>query len=124
MIVLLVFALLVIVPALVAFLADTSLLPRLIVTPVLGVGAPIVYQRQEISTRPRSDALNVQPAERGEFYYCTLVNYLRVTHVLDDGRIIAITPDNRRYCFWPNDSQLRKPRLTERFIYRRRFPHL
>ena len=50
------------------------------------------------------------------------MNYLRVTQVLDDGRIIAVTRDNKRLCLSPNDSQLRKARFTERFIYRRALP--
>jgi hypothetical protein len=45
-----------------------------------------------------------------------------VTDVLDDSRIVAVARDNQRLCFWPNDSQLRKARLTERFLYRWRFP--
>jgi hypothetical protein len=86
------------------------------------IGAPIVYSWREISTHPRSDARDVRPSDRGEFYYCDLVSYLRVTDVLDDGRIVAVARDNQRLCFWPNDSQLRKARLTERFLYRWRFP--
>jgi hypothetical protein len=93
-------------------------------TPRFDIGAPVVYQREEVSTHPVADALNVRPSERGEFYYYSLVNYLRVTQVLDDGRIIAVTRDNKRLCLSPNDSQLRKARFTERFIYRWRFPHL
>jgi hypothetical protein len=106
-----------------AFLSKTSLLSRALTTPAFDIGAPVVYQRQEVSTHPVANALNVRPSERGEFYYYSLVNYLRVTHVLDDGRIIAITRDNKRLCLSPNDSQLRKAHFTERFIYRGRFPH-
>lgn len=124
MIVLLFLFLLIVIPALVAFLSDSSVLPRPLLRPVFGVGAPVVYQRQEVSTRPHPDARDVQPSERGEFYYCTLVNYLRVTHVLDDGEVIAIAPDNRRFCFRTSDSQFRKARLTERIFYRWRFPQL
>jgi hypothetical protein len=91
---------------------------------MFGIGVPVVYQRLEISTHPSADARDVRPSERGEFYYYILVNYLRVTDVLDDGRIIAVARDNKRLCFWPDDSQLRKARLAERFIYRWRFPHL
>jgi len=111
-------------PAAAAFLSKTSLLSRALTTPGFDIGAPVVYQRQEVSTHPVADALNVRPSERGEYYYYSLVNYLRVTQVLDDGRIIAVTRDNKRLCLSPNDSQLRKARFTERFIYRWRFPHL
>ena len=124
MIVLLVLTLLVILPATVAFLGNTSLLPRAFMMPVFNIGSPVVYSRREISTQPLPDAHDVRPSEHGEFYYYNLVNYLRVTEVLDDGRVIAVTRDNNRILFWPSDSQFRKARLSERFFYRWRFPHI
>jgi len=124
MIVLLILTLLVILPAAVAFLANTSLLPRAIMMPMFSVGAPIVFSRREISTQPHSEAHDVRPSERGEFYYYDLVKYLRVIEVLADGRIIAVTRENNRILFWPSDSQFRKARLRERFFYRWRFPHI
>jgi hypothetical protein len=122
-IVLLVFVLLIILPAAAAFFSGSSLLPRAAITPEFDIGARVVYQRQEVSTRPNADAHEIRPSERGEFYYCSFVNYLRVTEVLDDGRIIAVARDNQRLCFWPNDSHFRKARLSERFTCRWRFPH-
>lgn len=123
MIVLIVFTLLIILPAVVAFLSETSISLRAIITPEFGIGAPVVYLDQAISTRPGSDAHDVRPSERGEFYYYSLINYLRVTHVLSDGRIIAVSRDNKRICLSPSDPDLRKARVTERLIHRRRFPH-
>ena len=123
MIVLFVIVVLVVVPAAVAFLSDTSLLSRALTTPAFGVGAPIVYSRQAMSAHPVFGARDVQPSERGEFYYYNMVNYLRVTHVLDDGSVIAITCDNKRLLFSPDDADFRKAGLIERFIYRWRFPH-
>src|SRR5215471_21140726 len=124
MLILFVLIVLVVVPATVAFLSETSLLSRAIATPAFGIGAPVVYSRRAISTQPVSGATNVRPSERGEFYYYSLANYLRVTHVLADGRIIAVAQDNKRWCLWPYDSQLRKARLSERIIHRWRFPHI
>jgi hypothetical protein len=118
MIVLLVLALFVVVPAAAAFLAETSLLPRT----ALDVGVPVIYREARISMHPVSDASDVEPSPRGEFYYYSLVNYLRITDVLDDGRIIAIARNNKRLCVCPNDFGLRKARLTERLVHRRRFP--
>ena len=120
MIVLFVLTVLVVVPAAVAFLSDTSVLSRA----AFGIGAPVVYSRQAISTQPVSGARDVRPSERGEFYYYNLVNYLRVTEVLDDGRVIAVARNNKRLCFSPSDSHFRKAGLIERLIYRWRFPHL
>jgi len=123
MIVLFVFALLVVVPAAAALLAETSFLSRAAITPAFAIGAPIVYSRQAISTQPLSGARDIRPSERGEFYYYNLVNYLRVTEVLDNGRVIAVTRNNVRLSFSPGDSDFRKARVVERLIYRRRFPH-
>jgi hypothetical protein len=113
---------LVIVPAIAALLSKTSLSSAAIRS-AFAIGVPIVYRHQEMSTRPCSGARDIHPSERGEFYYYSLIDYLRVTEVLRDGRIIAIGRDNKRLCFWPNDSHLRKARVTERFVYRQRFPH-
>jgi hypothetical protein len=121
MTVLLLFILLIMLPAAVALL-ETSSLPDAAITPAFVIGAPIVYSRQGMSTHPVSDAHDVTPSERGEFYYYTLINYLRVTDVLDDGRIVAVTRDSKRVYLLPNDSNLRKARVMERLFYRRRFP--
>ena len=86
-----------------------------------GVGARIVYRQEQVSTSPVAEARNVQPAERGEFYYYSLVDYLRVIEVLRDGRLIAVTNDNRQFCFAPDDTHLRKARLLERVFHRARF---
>jgi hypothetical protein len=120
MIVLIVLLLLILVPAAVAFVSETSLLSRA----AFGIGAAVVYSRREMSTQLLPGAHHVDPSDRGEFYYYTLVDYLRVAEVLDDGRVLAVARDNVRVLFWPDDSQFRKARLIERFIYRWRFPHL
>jgi hypothetical protein len=118
MTVLFVFASLIILPAAAAYLSHTSLFSRA----AFGIGAPVVYQWQEMSSHPGPDAHDVRPSQKGEYYYYYLINYLRVTEVLADGRVIAVARDNKRICFWPNDSQVRKARLTERLIHRWRFP--
>lgn len=122
MIVSFVIIVLVIVPAVVAFLTSSS--PRTLIRPVFGIGAPIVYSRRAISNQPVFGARDIRPAERGEFYYYNLVSYLRVTHVLEDGSVIAIARDNRRLRFTPKDADFRKAGPVERLIYRWRFPHL
>jgi hypothetical protein len=123
MTVLLLLALLVLLPAAVALLPQPSLLPRAATRPAFSIGAPIVYRQQAVSTRPNADAHDIRPAERGEYYYYSIINYLRVAEVLRDGRIIAVARNNQRLCFRPNDSSLRKARLAERLVYRLRFPH-
>jgi hypothetical protein len=122
MTVVLLLSLFIALPATVAFFCETSLWQGNLLKPAFNVGTPIVYRQQEVSTRLASNARDVYPAERGDYYYYSIINYLRVTEVLDDGRIIAVAHNNQRLCFWPNDSGLRKARLSERLVYRR-FPH-
>jgi hypothetical protein len=115
-------ALLVMLPAIGALLSESSFWHRASLKPAFRIGAPVVYRQQEVSTKPAADACDIHPAERGEYYYYTVINYLRVTEVMADGRIIAVARNNKRLCFWSNDSGLRNARLAERLIYRPRFP--
>jgi|SRR6516225_9948573 len=124
MTVLFVIIVLVLVPAAVAFLFDSSPLPPALIRPAFAIGAPIVHSRPAISTHPVSGARDIRPAERGEFYYYNLVSYLRVTRVLPDGSVIATTGDNTLFRFTPDDAYFRKAGPIERLIYRWRFPHL
>ena len=89
--------------------------------PAFSIGAPLIYRQEKVSARPTADACDIWPAERGDYYYYSIINYLRVIEVLGDGRIIAVARNHQRLCFWPNDSCLRQARLTERLIHRRRF---
>jgi hypothetical protein len=123
MTVLLLVAFLVVLPAAVALFSETWLSQRAFAKPAFRIGAPVVYRQEEVATCPASGAHDIHPAERGEYYYYSIINYLRVAEVLGDGRIIAVARDNKRLCFWPDDSSLRKARLTERLIYHLRFPH-
>jgi hypothetical protein len=114
---------LVLLPAAVALLSETSLLRHALTKPALRIGTPVVYRQEEVATCPASNAHDIRPAERGEYYYYSVINYLRVAEVLRDGRIIAVARNHERQCFGPNDSCLRKARLTERLVYYLRFPH-
>ena len=115
---------LVLLPAAAGFLSDRSLWQRSLFKPAFAIGAPVVYRQEKVSTCPTSDACDIRPAERGELYYYSIVDYLRVIESLSDGRIIAIARDHQRVCLWPNEPGLRKARLTERLIYRLRFPRV
>ena len=120
---LLLLAFLVLLPAAAALLSQISLSQRPPAGPAFSVGAPIVYLQEEVTSCPASDAQDIRPSERGEYYYYSILNYLRVTEVLGDGRIIAVARNHERLCFWPNDSSLRKARLTERLFHPLRFPN-
>lgn len=92
--------------------------------PTFSIGTPVVYCQDKVATHLISEAYEIHPSERGEFYYYTILSYLRVIEVLGDGRVVAIARNHKRLCFWPNDSSLRKARLTERLLHPFRFPHL
>jgi hypothetical protein len=115
-------ALLVLLPAAAALISEASLRQRSSVRPAFGIGAAIIYLQEVVSTRPTADARDVRPAVRGEYYYYNIIDYLRVTEVLGDGRIIAVANNDKRLCLWPNDAALRKARLSERLFCRQRFP--
>ncbi len=115
--VLLLLAFLVVLPAAAALLSQPSLLPRTVAKPAFRIGAPVIYRQEEVSVRPTAGAHDIRPAERGDYYYYTIINYLRVIDLLEDGRVIAVARNQQRLCFWPDDSCFRKARLTERLIY-------
>ena len=115
---------LVLLPAVIALFSETSLWQRASTKPAFSIGAPVVYRQEEVATHPTPDAHDIYPAERGEYYYYSIHNYLRVTEVLGDGRIIAVARNHERLCLRPNDSSLRKARLTERLFHPRAFPIL
>lgn len=108
MTVLLLLAFLVLLPAAIALLAEPSLAQPAATGSPFGIGAPVVYRQEEVATCPVSDARDIRPAERGEYYYYSVINYLRVTEVLRDGRIIVVARDHKRLCLSPGDSCLRK----------------
>lgn len=87
-------------------------------------GAPIVYRMVETSTRPGPDARDIHPAERGDLYYYLTTKYWRVEEVLQNGRIVAITPLMEHHVLRPDDPNLRKANLLERLRYGARFPYL
>lgn len=88
-------------------------------------GVPIVYRMAESSTRPPGpDARDIHPAERGDLYYYLINKYWRVENVLQDGRIVAVTPLMEHHVLRRDDPNLRKANLLERLRYGARFPHL
>ncbi len=88
-------------------------------------GVPIVYRMAESSTRlPGPEAHDVHPAERGDLYYYLIKKYWRVEQVLQDGRIVAVTPLMEHHCLRRDDPNLRRANLLERLRHGARFPRL
>ncbi len=88
-------------------------------------GVPIVYQMAETSSRPPGpDAKDIRPAERGDLYYFLTRKYWRVEQVLDDGRIVAVTPLMEHHLLRRDDPNLRRASLLEQLRHGARFPRL
>ena len=119
---LLLLAFLVLLPAATAFFAQSSFPQRATNKTAYSIGAPIVYEHDEVTNRPVANARDLRPSEHGECYYYSMLDYLRVIEILRDGRVIAVARDRQRLCFWPDDSSFRKARLTERLFHPLRFP--
>ncbi len=114
-------------PLLVAFLAPRSpgSLGRHFWRRRLQPGVPIVYQMAETSSRPPGPgASNLRPAKRGDLYYCLIKKYWRVEQVLQDGRIVAVTPLMEHHLLRRDDPNLRRASLLERLRHGARFPRL
>ncbi|MDQ3117398.1 MAG: hypothetical protein M3Q86_12455 [Verrucomicrobiota bacterium] len=88
-------------------------------------GVPIVYRMAENSSRPPGpEARDIRPAERGDLYYFLIEKYWRVEQVLEDGRIVAVTPLMEHHLLRPDDPNLRRASLLERLRHGARFPRL
>ncbi len=115
------FVVLIALPAGVGFLVSSGHFLRRRLQP----GAPIVYRVAETSMRPPGpEARDVRPAERGDLYYYLIKKYWRVEQVLEDGRIVAVTPLMEHHCLRRDDPNLRKANLLERLRHGARFPRL
>ncbi len=117
---------LVVLPASVGFLISRGhfSLGRHFLRRRLQPGVPIVYRMAESSTRPGPEARDIRPAERGDLYYYLIKKYWRVEEVLQDGRIVAVTPLMEHHYLRRDDPNLRKANLLERLRYGARFPRL
>jgi hypothetical protein len=82
----------------------------------------LVYRKPKVSPRPGPRARNIQPSDKGDDYYYEVEKYWRLADVLEDGHLVAVTRTGKRVELSREDENLRKARLLERVMYRRRFP--
>lgn len=85
------------------------------------VGDWLIYRKSKRSNSPGHRAQNVSPASRGESYGYTVEKYWIVTEVCDDGSLMVETMRGKRHKLEIEDPAIRKPRLWERWLLRRRF---
>lgn len=81
----------------------------------------VIYRKQKSSTIPGPRAENVRAASKGNLYRYTVDKFWVVEDVGDDGVLQLRTRRGKRHVVAPDDPQLRKARLWERWIYRDRF---
>ena len=98
-------------------------LPGLI-KPCITIGDPIVYRKPKASTHPGMRAYDIHANERGDLYNYLVDKYWTVADILGDGQIVAVTRTSKHHYINPNDTNLRKARLTERLRHGNRFPHM
>ena len=82
----------------------------------------LIYRKAKVSQRPGPRARNVHPSDKGEDYAYEVDKYWALADVLEDGRLVAVTRRGKHVYLTPQDQNLRKARLLERLVYRRRFP--
>lgn len=82
----------------------------------------MIYRLKKVSTCPGPHARDIDPAPRGESYAYTVEKQWRVTDVRDDGRLVLVTRRGKVHLVSPQDPNLRRPSLWERWHLRDRFP--
>jgi hypothetical protein len=82
----------------------------------------LIYRKTKVSARPGPGARNVQASENGDDYYYEVDKYWRVTDVLDDGRLVAVTRRGKQVYVTPEDRNVRRAGWFEALWHRRRFP--
>lgn len=86
-------------------------------------GEPVIYRMHKYSAKPGPRAKAVAPAQHGEGYDYTVDKLWVVVEVRDDGLVLRTRRGKSRLVS-PDDPNLRRPRLWERWLYRHRFPQL
>lgn len=81
----------------------------------------VVYTKPKYSSAPGPRAKEVAPNRHGEGYTYIVEKYWVVDDVLPDGRLKLKTRRGKENVLRPDDANLRRARLWERWCYRDRF---
>ena len=84
----------------------------------------VVYSKQKHSVSPGPRARSVDAATRGETYSYTVDKFWIIKQLLEDGQLLLITRTGKHHTIHPNDPNLRKATLWERWIYRQRYSEI
>lgn len=85
------------------------------------VGDWVIYRKPKRSNVPGPRARNVVPATRGESYSYTVDKYWVVKELLGDDRLLLQTRRGKQHEVSVHDPLLRRPRIWDRWLLRRRF---
>lgn len=81
----------------------------------------IVFRKTKFSEHPTPRAIEVTPSRQGDGYTYVVEKYWVVVDTLDNGDLVVCTRRGKRHTISPDDYQVRKASLWDRFARRGRF---
>lgn len=81
----------------------------------------IVFRKTKFSEHPTSRAIEVTPSQQGDGYSYVVEKYWVVVDVLEDGSLVVCTRRGKHHTIAPDEFQVRKANLWDRFARRNRF---
>lgn len=81
----------------------------------------IVFRKTKFSEHPTPRAIEVTPSQQGDGYSYVVEKYWVVVDVLEDGDLVVCTRRGKRHSIKPDEYQVRKANLWDRFFRRERF---
>lgn len=85
-------------------------------------GDLVVYRKTKHSPHPGPRAEDVFPASGGDDYSYCVDKYWRVTALRDDDRVVVATRRGKTHVLSPEDPNLRRANVWERWFLGGRFP--
>ncbi len=85
-------------------------------------GDPVIYRKLKHSVHPGERAKNVEPAPNGDYYTYEVDKFWTVADLTEDGKLVLVTRRGKKHVISPNDPNVRRANLWERFLYADRFP--
>lgn len=85
-------------------------------------GDLIVYAKPKWSASPGRRAREIAPATSGDFYSYVVDKFWVVLARLESGKLHVRTRTGKEFLVAEDDMRLRRPKLLERVLLRKRFP--
>lgn len=81
----------------------------------------VVYCKQKHSSSPGPRAREIDAASHGETYSYTVDKFWLVKDIQSDGQLLLITRSGKEHIIHPQDPNLRRATIWERWYYRKRY---